>query len=161
MADRPKVDQKSSKSRPIGWSKIGPSLSARSRKVGLSPRSAQASAQVQSSLTKVPVPSKNIKFGPKWFENRRFGLKLGPEACQDRSGAIGTGLTHSEGPSPAWSWRFKSGPQCRFGPKSSKMVRNGSRINRLARNKDQLNPTTCLDPSGPLLRPKMDKKTTS
>ena len=58
------------------------------------------------------------QFGPKWVENRRFGLKLGPEACQDRSGAFGTGLTHSKGPSPAWSWRFKSGPQCRFGPKS-------------------------------------------
>ena len=46
-------------------------------------------------------PAKNIKFGPKWVENRRFGLKLGPEACQDRSGAFGMGLTHSKGPSPA------------------------------------------------------------
>ena len=87
--------------------------------------SQQKKAQVQSWWTKVPIPSQNIKFGPKWVENRRFGLKLGPEACQDRSGAFGTGLTHSEGPSPAWSWRSKSGPQCRFGPKSSKMARNG------------------------------------
>ena len=63
--------------------------------------SQQKKAQVQSWLTKVPVPSKNIKFGPKWVENRRFGLKLGPEACQDRSGAFGMGLTHSKGPSPA------------------------------------------------------------
>ena len=76
-------------------------------------------------------PATNIKFGPKWVENPRFGLKLGPEACQDRSGALGGGLTHSKGPSPAWSWSFKSGPQCRFGPKSSKMARNGSRIDRL------------------------------
>ena len=44
------------------------------------------------------------------------------------------------------------------GPKSSKMVRIGSRIDRLARNKDQMNPTACLDPSGPLLRPKTVKK---
>ena len=41
-----------------------------------------------------------IKNGPKWVENRPFGLKLGPEACQDRSGAFGMGLTHSKGPSP-------------------------------------------------------------
>ena len=115
-------------------------------------------AQVHSWLTKVPVPSQNVKFGSNWFQNRRFGLKLGPEACQDRSGAFGTGLTHSKGPSPAWSWRSKSGPQCRFGPKSSKMARNGSRIDRLARNKDQMNPTACPDPSGPLLRPKTAKK---
>ena len=32
--------------------------------------------------------------------NRPFGLKLCPEACQDRSGAFGIGLTHSKGPSP-------------------------------------------------------------
>ena len=63
--------------------------------------SQQKKAQVQSWWTKVPVPSKNINFGPKWVENRRFGLKLGPEACQDRSGAFGMGLTHSKGPSPA------------------------------------------------------------
>ena len=92
---RPKVGTKSAE----GWSKIGPSLSPRSSKVGLSQRSAQASAQVQSWLTKVPVPSKNIKFGPKWVENRRFGLKLGPAACRDRSGAFGMGVTHSRGPS--------------------------------------------------------------
>ena len=42
-----------------------------------------------------------IKNGPNWVQNRPFGLKLGPEACQDRSGAFGIGLTHSEGPSPA------------------------------------------------------------
>ena len=59
--------------------------------------SQQKKAQVQSWLTKVPVPSKDIQFGPKWVENRPFGLKLGPEACQDRSGAFGMGLTHSEG----------------------------------------------------------------
>ena len=56
--------------------------------------SQQKKAQVQSWLTKVPVPSKNIKFGPKWVQNRRFGLKLGPEACQDRSRAFGMGLTY-------------------------------------------------------------------
>ena len=55
-------------------------------------------------------PAKNIKFDLKWVKNRRFGLKLGPEACQDCSGAFGMGLTHSKGPSPACSWSFKSGP---------------------------------------------------
>ena len=32
----------------------------------------------QARLTKVPVGTKNIKFGPRHVENRRFGLKLGP-----------------------------------------------------------------------------------
>ena len=41
--------------------------------------------------------------------------------------------------------------------KTSNLVRNGSRINRLARNKDQMNRTGCPDPSGPLLRPKTAK----
>ena len=38
----------------------------------------QSQAKPKSCLTKVPVGAKNIKFGPKWVENRRFGLKLGP-----------------------------------------------------------------------------------
>ena len=107
--------------------------------------------QVGSTMS---VRAQIIKNGPDRVQNRLFVLKLGPEACQERSGAFGMGLTHSKGPSPAWCWRSKSGPQCRFGPKSSKMGRNGSRIDRLARNKNQMNPTTCPDPSGPLLRPK-------
>ena len=45
-------------------------------------------------------------------------------------------------------------------PKSSKIARNGSRIDGLARNKDQMNPTACADPSGPLLRPKTAKNPT-
>ena len=61
----------------------------------------QSQAKPKSWLTKVPVGAKNIKFGPKWIENRGFGLKLGPEACQDRSGDFGMGLTQSKGPSPA------------------------------------------------------------
>ena len=47
------------------------------------------------------VPAQIIKNGLNRVQNRPFGLKLGPEACQDRSGAFGMGLTHSEGPSPA------------------------------------------------------------
>ena len=127
---------------------------------------ARASRPVPGLVLEVQVPPKMsvraqiIKNGPNRVQNRPFGLKLGPEACQDRSGAFGMGLTHSKGPSPAWSWRSKSGPQCRFGPKSSKMARNGSRIDRLARNKDQMNPTACPDPSGPLLRPKTAKTNT-
>ena len=47
------------------------------------------------------VRAQIIKNYPNWVQNRPFGLKLGPEACQDRSGAFGMGLTHSKGPSPA------------------------------------------------------------
>ena len=47
------------------------------------------------------VQAQVIENGPNRVQNRRFGLKLGPEACQDRSGAFGMGLTHSKGPSPA------------------------------------------------------------
>ena len=39
---------------------------------------AQSQAKSKSWLTKVPVGARNIKFGPKWVENRRFGVKLGP-----------------------------------------------------------------------------------
>ena len=54
-----------------------------------------------------PSPTQNVGSGPNhqkwpnWVQNPPFGLKLGPEACQDRSGAFGMGLTHSKGPSPA------------------------------------------------------------
>ena len=54
--------------------------------------------QVGSTMS---VRAQIIENDPKCVENRPFGLKLGPEACQDRSGAFGMGLTHSEGPSPA------------------------------------------------------------
>ena len=50
---------------------------------------------------KMSVRAQIIKNGPNRVQNRPFGLKLGPEACQDRSGAFGMGLTHSKGPSPA------------------------------------------------------------
>ena len=54
--------------------------------------------QVGSTMS---VRAQSIKNGPNWVQNRPFGLKLGPEACQDRSGAFGMGLTHSKGPSRA------------------------------------------------------------
>ena len=50
----------------------------------------QSSGQVQSWLTKVPVRSKNIKFGPKWVENRRFGPKQRPNESYGLSGPIWT-----------------------------------------------------------------------
>ena len=59
-------------------------------KVGFSPRSAQASAQVLSSLTTVPVPPQNIKFGPKWVENRPFGPKQRANESYGMSGPIRT-----------------------------------------------------------------------
>ena len=52
--------------------------------------SQQKKAQVQSWLTKVPVPSKNIKFGPKWVQNRRFGPKQRPNESYGLSGPIRT-----------------------------------------------------------------------
>ena len=42
-----------------------------------------------------------IKSGLNGVQNRRFGLKIGPEACQDPSRALGMGLTQSTGPSTA------------------------------------------------------------
>ena len=68
---------------------------------------ARASRPVPGLVLEVQVPPKMsvraqiIKNGPNRVQNRPFGLKLGPEACQDRSGAFGMGLTHSKGPSPA------------------------------------------------------------
>ena len=50
----------------------------------------QGSGQVQSLLTKVPVRSKNIKFGPKWVENPRFGPKQKPNESYGLSGPIRT-----------------------------------------------------------------------
>ena len=52
--------------------------------------SQQNKAQVQSWLTKVPVGAENIKFGPKWIENRRFGLKQRLNESQGLSGPIRT-----------------------------------------------------------------------
>ena len=72
---------------------------------------ARASRPVPGLVLEVQVPPKMsvraqiIKNGPNGVQNRRFGLKLGPEACQDRSGAFGMGLTHSKGPSPAKKWQ--------------------------------------------------------
>ncbi len=47
------------------------------------------------------VRAEIIKNDPNRVQNQRLGLKIGPEACQDRSRAFGMGLTHSKGPSPA------------------------------------------------------------
>ena len=54
----------------------------------------------------------------------------------------------------------QSGPVGTYRPHRPKIgqVQKQSRINRLARNKDQMNRIACPDPSGPLLKPKTDKK---
>ena len=52
--------------------------------------SQQKKAQVQSWLTKVPVGAENIKFGPKWVQNRPFGLKQRPNESNGLSGPIRT-----------------------------------------------------------------------
>ena len=58
----------------------------------------QSSGQVQSWLTKVPVRSKNIKFGPKWVENRPFGPKQRPNEPYRLSGPIRTTPEAKNGP---------------------------------------------------------------
>ena len=100
-------------------------------------------AKPKSWLTKVPVGAKNIKFGPKWVENRRFGLKLGPEACQDRSGAFGTGLTHSKGPGLVLEVQVPSKMSVR-----AHIIKNGP--NRVQNRPFGLNlgPEACQDRSG-------------
>ena len=40
---------------------------------------------------KMSVRAQIIKNGPNRVQNRRFGLKINPKACQDRSGAFRTG----------------------------------------------------------------------
>ena len=50
----------------------------------------QGQAKRKSWLTKVPVGAKNIKFGPKWVENRQFGPKQRPNESYGLSGPIRT-----------------------------------------------------------------------
>ena len=50
----------------------------------------QSQAKPKSWLTKVPVGAKNIKFGPKWVENRPFGPKQRPNEPNRLSGPIRT-----------------------------------------------------------------------
>ena len=78
----------------------------------------------------------------------RTPIRVHPVFRQGSSGPVGSRRDLSAKSAKVWS-----------GPKTSNLVRNGSRIDRLARNKDQMNPTACPDPSGPLLRPKTAKKT--
>ena len=51
---------------------------------------AQSQAKPKSWLTKAPVGAKNIKFGPKWVENRRFDPKQRPNESYGLSGPIQT-----------------------------------------------------------------------
>ena len=50
----------------------------------------QSQAKLKSQLTKVPARAQIIKFGPRWIENQRFGLKLGPNESRGLSGPIRT-----------------------------------------------------------------------
>ena len=65
-------------------SQIGVGLSSSN---GACPKPGQA--QILAP-TKVPVGAKNIKFGPKWVENRRFGPKQRPNESYGLSGPIRT-----------------------------------------------------------------------
>ena len=51
---------------------------------------AQSQAKPKSWLTKVRVGAKNIKFGPKWVENRWFGSKQKLNESYGLSGPIRT-----------------------------------------------------------------------
>ena len=84
--------------------------------------SAVETGQMTAAETSVLSQQKTSGLSP---VNRRFGLKLGPEACQDRSGAFGMGLTHSKGPSPALSWRSKSVHNVGSGPNHRKWIEMG------------------------------------
>ena len=44
------------------------------------------SGQIQIMVHQRSSPAKNNKFGPKWVENRRFGLKFGPNESHGPSG---------------------------------------------------------------------------
>ena len=87
---------------------------------------ARASRPVPGLVLEVQVPPKMsvraqiIKNDSNRVQNRPFGLKLGPEACQDRSGAFGMGLTHSKGPSPA----KKVKKMCPSRPRISRSIHN-------------------------------------
>ena len=64
-----------------------------------------ASRPVPGLVLEVQVPPKMsvraqiMKNGSNGVQNRWFGLKFGPEACQDRSGAFGTGPA-AQNPAP-------------------------------------------------------------
>ena len=68
---------------------------------------ARASRQGPGLVLEVQVPpqmlgrTQIIKNDLNRIQTRPFGLKLGPEACQDCSVGFGMGLAHSKGPSPA------------------------------------------------------------
>merc|ERR1711966_497148 len=69
----------------------------------------------------VDDPPPNIKKPVFFIREKKKSMPAGPP------GPPGQSLAWSL----AWSWRSKSGRQCRFGPKTPKMVRIGSRIDRL------------------------------
>ena len=70
--------------------------------------------------TRFPSRAQNIKHGPKWVQNRRFGLKIGPCESYGRFGPVRTG------PGPKKS---KSMPQNR------QEVKMGTSIDFSAREK--------------------------
>ena len=78
--------------------KYGPRARASRPVLGLVQEVQVRPQEVQVQL-KMSVPAQIIKNDPNRAQNRRFGLKIGPEACQDCSGAFGMGLTPSKGPS--------------------------------------------------------------
>ena len=97
---------------------------------------------------KMSVRAQIIKNGPNRVQNRPFGLKLGPEACQDRSGAFGMGLTHSKGPSPVKEQQkvCPSRPKTMSGP--AQIIKNGPNRVQNRRFGLKLGPRACQDPSG-------------
>ena len=92
----------------------------------------------------VPLGPKRARQGPVWS---RIGPYISRTPIRDsrviRGGSSG----------PVRPYQVPTGFR-----RNPVLARIGSRIDRLARNKDQMNPTACPDPSGPLLRPKTVRK---
>ena len=95
-----------------------------------------------------------VRLGPVRARRSSSGTRMGPYLSRTPIQVHRVIRQGSSGPvRPRRDISAKSA-KVRSGPKTSNLVRKGSRIHGLARNKDQMNRIACPDPSGPLLRPK-------
>ena len=99
-----------------------------------------------------------VPLGPVRARRGSSGIRMGPYLSRTPIRVHPVFRQGSSGPVGSRRDISAKSAKVRSGPKTSNLVRNGSRIDGLARNKDQMNPTACPDPSGPLLRPKTAKK---
>ena len=99
-----------------------------------------------------------VPLGPVRDRRGSSGIRMGPYLSRTPIRVHPVFRQGSSGPVGSRRDISAKSAKVRSGPKTSNLVRNGSRIDGLARNKDQMNPTACPDPSGPLLMPKTAKK---